>query len=159
MKWVPNNIFTTWEKSPSHLERSGDLVPPNGDWFFIYLFCPWFIPSPRSDSEDALGQLDHCSRFWGLLPHFQSGRMFPAHGRRVGNRWSLMSLPTKLFRDCDTSYWYGGDKKHVEVLHSFSGWRMVLRQHGDMSPPPTLPGMASVPGTEDWCLEEEEFFL
>lgn len=41
VKWVLNNIFTTWEKSPSHLERRGDLVPPNGDWIIftvIYLF-------------------------------------------------------------------------------------------------------------------------
>lgn len=94
MKWVLNNIFTTWEKSPSHLERSGDLVPPNGDWFFIYLFCPWFIPSPRSDPEDALG-LTWPLRF---LPHFQSGRRFPAHGRGVGNWWSLMSFLTQTIQ-------------------------------------------------------------
>lgn len=68
VKWVLNNIFTTWEKSPSHLERSGDLVPPNGDWFFIYLFCSCFLPAPDGTQKMLEVRAGHCSRFLGLLP-------------------------------------------------------------------------------------------
>lgn len=57
VKWVLNNIFTTWEKSPSHLERRGDLVPPNRDWIFLQLFIYLFLRQVRSGKWDFVPTL------------------------------------------------------------------------------------------------------